>query len=54
MMGQKVATVYSGFIQAGSIQTVHYNVPFGQRANFVYVFKVNNQRITGKLINVKR
>ena len=54
MMGQKVATVFSGYIQAGSVQTVHYNVPFGQRSNFVYVFRVNNQRITGKLINIKR
>ena len=53
MLGQKVANVFEGNMQANSTQTIRYNVPFAQRKNLVYVFRQNDTTNTGKLINGK-
>ncbi|MGZ3916295.1 MAG: Ig-like domain-containing protein [Flavisolibacter sp.] len=53
MLGQKVKTVFQGRIEKGAIQTFEYNVPGAQRANLIYLFRIGNQKITGKLIGLK-
>jgi hypothetical protein len=53
MLGQKVRTVFEGQVQKGKLQTIEYNVPSAQRANMIYLFKVGNERASGKLINLK-
>ncbi|HEV8284532.1 MAG TPA: hypothetical protein VGQ09_09485, partial [Chitinophagaceae bacterium] len=53
MLGQKIQTVYQGFVQAGKGQIVYYYVPVLQRANLIYVFRVGNHRVTGKVLNIR-
>jgi hypothetical protein len=51
IMGQKLKTVFEGYVDKGQTKTIEYNVPFTQRAMMVYVFRVGKQRATGKLIS---
>jgi len=53
MLGQKVKTVYQGYIKEGQILFVEYNVPSAQRTNLMYIFRVGDQQVTGKLIGIK-
>ena len=52
-MGQKVKTVYTGFIGAGT-QTYELNMPAKQIANLVYVLRVGDKKITGKLLQMNQ
>jgi hypothetical protein len=53
MLGQKVKTVYRGHFEQGQTQTVEYNVPGAQRAGLIYVFRVGDQKTSGKLIGLR-
>jgi hypothetical protein len=53
MVGQKIANVFEGNMQANSTHTIEYTVPFAQRKNLVYVFRQNNYSNTGKMISGK-
>ena len=53
MMGQKLKTVFEGFIEAGKTRLIEYNVPFSQRSNVVYVFRVGDQKVSGKLTGLR-
>ena len=53
MVGQKVANLFEGNMQANSTQTIRYSVPFAQRKNLVYVFRQNETISTGKLVSGK-
>ena len=50
MTGQKVKTVFSGYMNAGR-QRFSMTVPAGQTSVLLYVFRMGNQRITGKLLH---
>jgi hypothetical protein len=52
-LGQKVATVYRGYVQAGITLQKEFNVPLSQRNTLIYVFTVGNQKSSGKLIKQK-
>ena len=49
MSGQKVKTVFNGYMNAGR-QRFSMNVPAGQTAVLFYVFRMGDQKITGKLL----
>lgn len=53
MLGQKVHTVFDGYVEANKSFYRDYHVPSSQRTNLVYVFRVGDQQITGKLINLR-
>jgi hypothetical protein len=53
LMGQKVATVYQGYIQKGQVQTIMYSVPSSQRTNLIYVFRIGDQKVSSMLIGSK-
>jgi hypothetical protein len=53
MLGQKVKTVYQGNFEQGKVQTIEYSVPGFQRANLIYLFRIGDQKTTGKLIGLK-
>jgi hypothetical protein len=53
MLGQKVKTVFEGQVQKGQRQTIEYSVPSSQRSNLIYLFRVGNERTSGKLIRLK-
>jgi len=51
MLGQKVKTVYQGKIIAGN-QNFELSLPAAQRSNLIYVLRVGDKRVTGKLLHV--
>jgi|GEM_PF-2289032 len=53
LMGQKIKTVYQGQFESGTIQIVEYSIPGIQRADLIYVFRVGNDKTSGKLIHIK-
>jgi hypothetical protein len=52
-LGQKVKTVFQGYVNANQLQTIEYAVPNSQRSNLIYVFRVGNEQTSGKLIGLK-
>ncbi|MGN6601192.1 MAG: hypothetical protein ACTHK8_02010 [Ginsengibacter sp.] len=53
LLGQKVKTVYQGYIQKGFKQNIDYTVPGGAHTNLIYLFRVGNERKSGILIGAK-
>jgi hypothetical protein len=53
MMGQKVKTVYQGFISAGS-QTFQMSSPRQQVANLIYVLRIGDKKISGKILQINQ
>jgi hypothetical protein len=53
IMGQKVKTVYEGYVAAGK-QNFTLTLPVQQRANLVYIFKVGGKQVQGKLLQLRR
>ena len=52
MLGQKVKTVYQGLIVAGS-QTFQLNIPRQKLSNLIYVLRIGDKKISGKLLQLK-
>jgi hypothetical protein len=50
-LGQQIKVVYQGYIEAGRPMVKEFTVPSVQRGMLVYVFRVGNERVTGKLIS---
>jgi hypothetical protein len=50
-LGQRIKVVYEGYIEAGRPMVKEFSVPSVQRGMLVYVFRVGNERVTGKLIS---
>jgi hypothetical protein len=53
MMGQRVKTVYQGFISSGT-QTFEMSLPILQIANLVYVLRVGDKKVSGKLLQINQ
>ena len=53
MMGQRVKSVYHGFISAGT-QTFELSLPTQQIANLVYVLRIGDKKISGKLLQINQ
>jgi hypothetical protein len=53
MAGAKLQVVYNGYIYSGKGQTIDYRVPMLYRTNLMYVLRVGNKVVTGKLINIR-
>jgi len=53
MMGQKLKTVYQGYILAGR-QNFTLSLPTQQRSNLVYILRVGNKQIAGKLLQLSK
>src|SRR5678815_5369427 len=49
-LGQRIKVVYQGYIEAGRPMVKEFTVPSVMRGMLVYVFRVGNERVTGKLI----
>ena len=52
-LGQRIKVVYQGYIDAGHPIVKEFSVPSVQRGMLVYVFRVGNERVTGKLISTR-
>ncbi len=53
MMGQRVKTVYQGFIAAGT-QTFELSLPTQQISNLVYVLRIGDKKMSGKLLQINQ
>jgi hypothetical protein len=53
MMGQRVKTIYQGFISSGT-QTFELNLPTRQIASLIYVLRIGDKKITGRLLQINR
>lgn len=51
MMGQRIKTVYQGYISSGT-QTFEMSLPTQQIANLVYVLRIGDKRISGKIFQI--
>lgn len=50
MVGQKIATVYDGFLKADSKTTIKFDVPQAQQKNLVFFFRQNGKSVNGRLV----
>jgi hypothetical protein len=53
MMGQRIKTVYQGFISAGT-QTFELSLPAQQIANLVYVLRIGDKKMSGKILQINK
>ncbi len=53
VLGQKLQTVYQGYLFAGRSQIIDYVIPVSIRGNLIYTLKVGEHQVNGKLIQVK-
>lgn len=53
MLGQKIKSVYQGQFIEGN-QNFELSLPSSQRANLIYVLRVGDKRVTGKLLHLNR
>jgi len=53
MMGQRVKTIYKGFISSGT-QTFELNLPTRQIASLIYVLRIGDKKISGKLLQINQ
>jgi hypothetical protein len=51
--GSKLQTVYTGYISNSKPVTIEYNVPLIYRVNLVWVLRIGDQTVTGKLLNIR-
>jgi hypothetical protein len=51
--GQKLKTVYTGFISTGS-HTFELSLPIKQISNLVYVLRIGDKKITGQLLQINQ
>ncbi|MFM7015025.1 MAG: T9SS type A sorting domain-containing protein, partial [Bacteroidota bacterium] len=52
MFGQKVETVFQGYIKAG-VRTFDLNITNGFQSNYIYRFTIGGKQLTGKLFKVQ-
>ena len=53
VLGQQVAVVYQGYVQAGRELTKEFYVPSKDRNTLIYTFRVGDQKVSGKLVPVR-
>lgn len=53
LMGQKLHTIYQGYLFAGRGQVVEYNAPGVYKGALIYTLRVGDKQVNGKLIQVK-
>jgi hypothetical protein len=51
--GQRVKTVYEGYIRSGT-QIFEMSLPTGKVANFMYVLKIGDKKVSGKVLQINR
>ena len=54
MIGQRVATVYNGMVQANKSHVVEYRVPPTAQQNLIYILRLGGKQVTGKLMKGNR
>ncbi len=53
LFGQKLQTVYEGFIHAGRSQVVQLRTASVSSGVMIYKFRINDKQVTGRLISIR-
>jgi hypothetical protein len=53
IMGQKLQTIYQGYLFAGRGQAIDYTVPSATKGGLIYTLRIGDQQVNGKLIRLK-
>ena len=51
--GQKLHTVYQGYLFAGRGQVINYNVPSTYKGSLIFILKVGDKQLDGKVLRIK-
>ncbi len=51
-LGQRISTVYNGYLQANRSQVVEYKAP-RLGSNLIYILRVGGKQVTGKLLRIE-
>jgi hypothetical protein len=51
-LGQRVKTIYNGYIQANKSQMVEYKTPSPSQGNLFYILTIGGKQATGKLLRM--
>ena len=51
--GQRIGIAFQGYVEKGRTQTIEYTAPAQQQGALIYQFRVGDQRVSGKLLNLK-
>jgi hypothetical protein len=54
ILGQKVSNAYNGYIQANRTQVIDYKVPASFQKNLIYILRIGDEQVTGKLIKADK
>lgn len=52
IMGQKIKTPFQGNMRKGEVRTIELNLPNYAQANLIYIFRVGNEKVSGKLLKL--
>jgi hypothetical protein len=50
LMGEKVKTIFNGYIEKDGVRTFSFDVPANLRKSMIYQFRIGDQLVTGKLV----
>jgi len=53
MLGQKINTIYNGYVPANKNISVEYRAQKNVQQNLIYILTINGEKVTGKVLNVK-
>ncbi len=53
VLGQKIRTLFQGHLTKGFGKTVEFAVPLAEQTMLIYVVRMNDQRVTGKLMHIR-
>jgi hypothetical protein len=51
-LGQRVKTIYNGFVQANKSQVIEYRTPSPSQGNLIYTLTIGGKQVTGKLLKL--
>jgi hypothetical protein len=51
-LGQRVKTIYNGYIQANKSQVIEYKTPSPSQGSLFYTFTIGGKQVTGKLLKL--
>ena len=53
VMGQKLKTIYQGYLFAGRQQVIEYNTSSIYKSTLIYILKVGDKQVNGKVVQIK-
>jgi hypothetical protein len=53
MMGQKIKTVYNGYLFANRTQVIDYSIPSSVKGALIYTLRVGDKQVNGKVVQMK-